>query len=63
MTRTEILKEIKQYFSIKELVCDHVYRKFNEGAWFLLPTFWLETLLVVRRDILKRPMICNRYDR
>ena len=62
MTRTEILKEIKQYFNVKELVCDHVYRRFNEGAWFLIPTFWLETLLIVRRDILQRPMICNKYD-
>ena len=62
MTRTEILKEIKRYFSIKELVCDHVYKRFNEGAWFLIPTFWLETLLVVRRDIVQRKMICDKYD-
>ncbi|MCL2650311.1 MAG: hypothetical protein FWD60_04690 [Candidatus Azobacteroides sp.] len=61
MSRTQILTEIKKYFAIKELVCNHVYNRFGESAWFLLPSFWLETLLAVRIDILQKPMICNQY--
>lgn len=62
MKRTQILSEIKKYFSAKELICIHTYQRFGETSWFLLPTFWLETLLVIRRDILQKPMVCNKYD-
>ena len=61
MERSVILREIKRYFNIRELVCDHTYKKYNEGAWFLIPTFWLHTLLILRRDILQKPLICNNY--
>jgi len=61
MTRTQILIALKKYFNVKELVCNHVYSRFNEGAWFLIPTFWLHTLLILRRDILQLPLICNNY--
>lgn len=59
MNRQQILTEIKQYFNIKELVCNHTYAKFGERAWQFLDTNYLHALLIVRRDILKAPMICN----
>ena len=59
MTREEILKEIKRYFDIEELVCDHVLAAFGERAWRILDTDYLHVILIIRRDILKRPMYCN----
>lgn len=59
MTRQEILKAIKPYFDIDELVCDHVLGKFGQSAWDFLDTDYIHCLLVIRRDILKKPMWCN----
>ncbi len=60
MERKEILDGIKKYFDISELVCPHVVSRFGEGAWRFLDTDYLHALLVIRRDILKRPMWCNK---
>ena len=59
MTREEILKEIRKYFDVDELVCDHTYARWKEQAWEFLDTDYLHCLLVIRRDILKKPMWCN----
>ena len=59
MTRTEILAAIKPYFDLDELVCPHVYSKWGEKAWQFLDTDYLHCLLIVRRDILQKPMYCN----
>ena len=59
MTREEILKEIKKYFDIQELVCDHTYAKWGEKAWQFLDTDLLHCLLILRRDIIKLPLYCN----
>ena len=59
MTRQEILTAIKPFFDINELVCDHTYRKWGEQSWQFLDTDYLHALLVIRRDILKKPMWCN----
>lgn len=59
MTREEILKAIKPYFDIEELVCDHTYKKWGEKAWQFLDTDYLHCLLVIRRDIIRLPMWCN----
>ena len=59
MTREEILKAIKPYFDIDELVCDHTYAKWGEKAWQFLDTDLLHCLLIIRRDIIKMPMYCN----
>lgn len=59
MTRAEILSQVKKFFDIDELVCDHVYAKWKDSAWQFLDTDYLHCLLIVRRDILKRPMWCN----
>ena len=59
MTREEIIKELKRFFDIQELVCDHTYEKYKENAWRFLQTDFLHALLIIRRDIIKAPMWCN----
>lgn len=59
MTRKEIITNIKQYFNIKELVCPHIYQKYGETAWMFLSTQLLHTLLIIRTEILNKPMIVN----
>ena len=59
MTRDRLLIEIKRYFDIEELVCDHTLAKWVERAWQFLDTNLLECLLIIRRDIVKMPMYCN----
>lgn len=59
MTRAEIIAEIRKYFEIQELVCDHTFKKFGEQSWNFLSTDYLHCLLILRRDIIKRPMWCN----
>lgn len=59
MTRQEILTAIRPYFDIDELVCDHTYKRWGQQAWQFLDTNYLHALLVIRRDIIKRPMWCN----
>lgn len=59
MTRQEILTGIRKYFDIEELVCDHTVAKFGQASWNFLDTDFLHALLVIRRDILKKPMWCN----
>ena len=60
ITRSEIIKELKNYFSVEELVCPHAM-KFGDKAWQFLDTEILHTILIVRRDILKVGMVCNDY--
>ena len=58
-TRDEIIRELHKYFQIRELVCEHTFSKWGERAWQFLDTNYLACLLVIRRDILQLPMICN----
>lgn len=59
MERNEIIDKVKKYFNIKELVCPHVYAKFGETAWMFLSTALLHTLLIIREDIIQKPIIVN----
>ena len=59
MDRQQVLKEIKAFFDVQELVCDHTFAKYGERSWQFLDTDFLHALLIVRRDILKRPMYSN----
>lgn len=59
MERRQIIAELRQFFDIEELVCSHTFARWGECAWQFLDTAYLHTLLVVRRDILQRPMLCN----
>lgn len=61
MTRTQILSELRQFFDIEELVCKHTLAKWGERAWQFLATDYLHALLIIRRDILQRPMYCNGH--
>lgn len=58
-TRTQIIAELKRYFNVKELVCNHVFAKHGDKSWMFLSTPYLETLLFLRQDLLKVPMVCN----
>lgn len=59
MTRDEIIKEIKNYFQLKELVCPHCISTYGDKSWQFLSTELLSTILTIRKDILKVPMIVN----
>ena len=59
MTRNEIIRELHKFFQIRELVCPHTHSKWGERAWQFLDTAFLHNLLVIRRDILQAPMVCN----
>lgn len=59
MSREWIIKQVAEFFSIDELVCPHVFQRWGEQAWQFLDTDYLHCLLVIRRDILNAPMICN----
>lgn len=59
MTRQEILDAIRPYFDVDELVCPHTFAKWGQASWQFLDTDYLHALLIVRRDILKKPMWCN----
>ena len=59
MTREDIIRELHMYFQISELVCVHTHSKWGERSWQFLDTAYLHNLLVIRRDILQTPMICN----
>lgn len=59
MTRDKIIRELHNYFQISELVCNHTHSRWGERSWQFLDTAFLENLLVIRRDILQAPMVCN----
>lgn len=63
MKREDIIRELKKFFDIKELVCDHTYDRWGEKSWQFLDTDYLHALLVIRRDILNKGMVCNTKDR
>lgn len=59
MKREDIIKELHKYFQVSELVCSHTHSKWGERSWQFLDTDYLHALLVIRRDILQLPMVCN----
>lgn len=59
MERNKIISELSKYFKVKELVSNKVYTKYGETSWRFFDTEFLHTLLVLRRDILGVPLICN----
>lgn len=61
MDRNIIIKELKQYFSVEELVCNHIFARWGEASWQFLDTMFLHCLLLLRRDIIGRPMRCNNH--
>ena len=59
MDRDKIILELHNYFQVSELVCKHTFAKWGERSWQFLDTDYLACLLIIRRDILQSPMICN----
>lgn len=59
MNREEIILQLRQFFQVRELVCDHTFSQWGERSWQFLDTEYLHNLLVIRRDILQMPMVCN----
>lgn len=61
MTRRETIQELKKYFDIRELVCRHTFEAFGEKSWQFFDLEFLQALLILRRDVLKAPMIINNW--
>lgn len=59
MNREELLKEVKKYFKISELVCPHCVQTFGDNAWQFLSTELLSIIYILRTKIIKKPMIVN----
>jgi len=50
-----------EYFGLKELVCQHVFGKYNERAWMFLDPRLLVTIDSIRERIGK-PVFVNNWD-
>ncbi len=62
MERAEIIEQVKKYFDIDELVCNHILERFGEDrAWDFLDTYVLWVILILRVNILQVPMYCNNH--
>ena len=61
MERQEIILELKEYFAIEELVCRHVFTHWGERSFQFLSTELLETLLILRKDVIRVPIMINNY--
>lgn len=55
-----VFTDIKEYFDIRELVCDHVYEIHGEAAWRLFDMRLLEVLLWLRVKLNRRITINSR---
>lgn len=54
-----MIRQIKGYFEVNDLVCPHTYNKWGEQSWQFLDREYLHTLLLLRTKVLNAPMICN----
>ncbi len=61
MDRNAIIKALKPYFAINELVCPHCFAKYGERSWQFLDTNALYGLLLMRETIFGVPMYVNNY--
>lgn len=61
MSRNELIKKLKNNFSIKELVCKHCYSVHKENAWQFLSTELLSTIYVLRYIIFNKPITINTW--
>lgn len=59
--RNKLIRELKEYFDIRELVCSHTFNRFGERSWQFFDYQFLENLLILRRDVLQTPLICNDW--
>lgn len=61
MEKSKLISEIKKYFKVQEFVEERVFKRWGENAWNFLDDRLLETILILRRDILKVPLVCNDW--
>lgn len=61
MDKLKIVTELKKYFKVQELVDKLTYQRWGESAWNFLDGRLLEVILILRRDILKVPLVCNDW--
>jgi len=61
MTRKQLVFELKKYFDIRDLVCEHVFKSFGEKAWQFFDQQALESLLILRTQIHKKGMTINNW--
>jgi hypothetical protein len=61
MTKKDIIQNLKDCFLIQELVCPHTYAAFGEKSWQFLDRDLLQTIWIVRKDIVKVPMFINNW--
>lgn len=61
MNKSELVNDVKKFFKIQELVDKQTYTRWGENAWNFLDDKLLETILVIRRDILKVSLVCNDW--
>ena len=61
MDTKEIIAEVNKFFDIRELVSKAVYDKYQTSAWRFFDPRLLETLIVLRKDILCVPLVCNNW--
>lgn len=59
--KRKLINELSVFFKCYELVDKDVYAKYGEEAWKFFDVQFLETILVLRRDIIGRAMICNNW--
>lgn len=61
MTRKQLVFELKKYFDIRDLVCEHVFKSFGEKAWQFFDQQALESLLILRTQVHKKGMTINNW--
>ena len=61
MTKDEAIKALQKYFDIRELVDKSVFDRFGINAWQIFDTELLITILKLRTDILRVPLVCNNW--
>lgn len=61
LTRPEVIELVKKYFDIRELVCQHTYNRFGNLSWQFIDREILDTIHLLRTEILKKGMVCNNY--
>lgn len=61
MTLKESVEAVKKYFSLEELVSKDVFERYGAQAWTFFDPRALETLYILRKDILQVPLVVNNW--
>lgn len=57
----EIVEDVNQFFDVRELVSEAVYKKYQSTAWRFFDPRLLEVLIALRKSILCVPLVCNNW--